>query len=59
MPILSYSIGASHLTFDSPQEWDEGSRQVSFARTANGLYEHQFEDTIYSGVRADTQDTSY
>jgi len=53
--ILSYDVGASHLTFDAPEEWDEGSRHVSFGCTANGCYEHQFEDTIYSGVRADTQ----
>lgn len=53
--ISSYAIGASHLTFDAPAEWGEGSRPVRFVRTADGLYEHRFEDTSYSGIRADTQ----
>ena len=53
--ILSYAIGASHLSFDAPEEWGEDLRPVSFLQTADGLYEHQFETTVYSGVRADTQ----
>jgi hypothetical protein len=52
--ITSYAIGGSHLTFDAPLDWGEGERPVRFARTAEGLYEHRFEDTFYSGVRADT-----
>ena len=52
--IRSYAIGASLLTFDAPTDWDEGPRPVRFVRTADGLYEHRFEDTFYSGVRADT-----
>lgn len=50
-----YAIGALYLTFDAPEEWGEGSRPVRFVRTANGLYEHQSEYAINSGVRADTQ----
>jgi len=53
--IASYSIGASYLTFDAPADWGEGSRTVRFIRSAEGLYEHHFEGTFYSGVRADTQ----
>jgi hypothetical protein len=52
--ILSYAIGASYLTFDAPTDWGEGRRPVRFVLTADGLYEHRFEDTFYSGVRADT-----
>ena len=53
--IVSYAIGASDLTFDAPTDWGEGPRPVRFLRTAEGSYEHLFEDTLYSGVRADTQ----
>jgi hypothetical protein len=53
--IVSYAIGASDLTFDAPTDWGEGPRPVRFLRTAEGSYEHRFEDTFYSGVRADTQ----
>jgi hypothetical protein len=53
--IISYAIGTSHLTFDAPADWGEGPRPVRFLRTAEGSYEHRFENTFYSGVRADTQ----
>ncbi len=53
--ISSYAIGASYLAFDAPVDWGQGSCPVHFVRTADGLYEHQSEDTTYSGVRADTQ----
>jgi hypothetical protein len=52
--IRSYSIGGSHLTFEAPLDWGEDERPVRFVRTAEGLYEHRFEATFYSGVRADT-----
>jgi hypothetical protein len=53
--ISSYAIGASHLRFDGPADWGKGSRPVHLFRTAEGLYEHRFEDTFYSGIRADTR----
>jgi hypothetical protein len=52
--IASYAIGASYLTFDAPLDWGEGHRPVRFMRTDAGCYQHRFEDTFYSGVRADT-----
>jgi hypothetical protein len=52
--ILSYDIGETHLTFDSPAAWAKGLPPVWFHNTPDGRYEHRAERAIYNAVRADT-----
>jgi hypothetical protein len=55
--IKPYAIGPSHVTCDSPEEWDQGDFPVPFDRHSDGRYEYHSEGVWYEGVRADTKPT--